>query len=261
MMERKHLLYEESEGIGFLTFNRPKAYNALNSEVIAELDAALDEIAKTDIRCLVLRGAGEKAFIAGADIGEMRDMGPEQARIFSEQGNAALKKLEDLPMPTIAAIQGHALGGGLEVALHCDLRIASVGATFAFPEVSLGIIPGYGGLQRLSALIGAGKARQLAFSAEKIGAKKAYEIGLVESIVQPDDLEQTALDFARKIAQNAPFAVRRAKAVLRGSIGKTAEEAEGLEIPAFSECFDTEDQKEAMRAFVEKRPHAPFTGR
>lgn len=256
----KYLHYERREQIGILRIDRPQALNALNSAVIAELSELLDSIASSDLRCLIITGAGDKAFVAGADIAEMKDLQPDQARTFSEAGNVVMEKLENLPMPSIAAINGYALGGGCELALACDIRIASERASFAFPEVSLGIIPGYGGIQRLVRLIGPARAKAMIFTAERIKAEAALSIGLVNSLAAPDELMGKAIALAEKIAAAAPLAVRAAKQVASASLGLNPVEANRLEVDPFAACFASSDQKEAMSAFLEKRQPRPFSG-
>uniref|UniRef100_S0DG09 Putative 3-hydroxybutyryl-CoA dehydratase n=1 Tax=termite gut metagenome TaxID=433724 RepID=S0DG09_9ZZZZ len=255
-----YLIYEVKNQIGLLTINRPKVLNALNSGVIAELDQILDGIAASGIRCLIVTGAGEKAFVAGADIAEMKDFTAAEAAAFSGEGNAVIAKLESLPCPTIAAVNGFALGGGCELALACDIRAASETAVFGFPETSLGIIPGYGGVQRLARLVGISKAKELVFTCGRISAGEAQVLGLVNMTAQPTELMAACMVMAGKIAKNAPVAVRAAKKVVNLSVGKTLSASVCLEAKPFASCFKTQDQKEAMNAFLEKRKHAPFTG-
>lgn len=246
--------------VGVLTINRPKALNALNSEVIAELSLQLDGIAASDLRCLVITGAGEKAFVAGADIGEMLHFTPEEALAFSHTGNAVMEQIENLPIPVVAVVNGFALGGGCELALACDIRIASERAVFGLPEVSLGILPGYGGVQRLARAVGSARAKQLAFTAEKVKAPEALALGLVNEVCPPENLLDTALRMAERIAGNAPVAVRGVKDVANRSVGMTQLESRRLESAAFAECFRTKDRLNAMEAFVNKQKPEPFTG-
>lgn len=256
----EYVLYEKQDQIGILTLNRPKALNALNSAVVAELTGLLDEIAASDIRCLIVTGAGEKAFVAGADIAEMKDFGQSEAEKFSAEGNVVMEKLESLPMPTIAAVNGFALGGGCELALSCDIRIASENAVFGLPEVSLGIPPGYGGIQRLVRIVGVAKAKEMLFTTNKIKAAKALSLGLVNAVSPPEELMDTCKAMAEKIASMAPLAIRAVKNVANASIGLTLEDATRLEVRDFGRCFGTHDQKTAMTAFVEKTKPEPFTG-
>lgn len=242
--------YSAENRIGLLTIHRPEALNALNAEVLNALDTRLDDLG--DIACLIVTGAGEKAFVAGADISEMAELSLVEAREFSERGNAVLAKLEDLRMPTIAAINGYALGGGLELALCCDIRIASENARFGFPEVSLGIIPGYGGIQRFSRAVGEQTAKRLVFSATRFDAKEALAMRLVEQITTPDELMTTCHSLADTISSHSEKAMAAAKSVFQENAEKTPIEARNLEAPAFSRCFLTEEQRQAMRKFLKK---------
>ena len=257
----EHILYERNGYTGILTITRPKALNALNSAVVAELSELLDKLAAEDIRCLIVTGAGEKAFVAGADVAEMQALSPQAAADFSDRGNEVMEKLEGFPMPVIAAVNGFALGGGCEVALSCDIRIASENASFSFPEAGLGIIPGYGGLQRMSRLVGIGKAKELAYTANRVSAAEALAIGLVNKVVPQPELLETCLGMAAKISANAPFAVKAIKKIINESIGLQLLETYRQERSLFAECFGTQDQKMAMAAFTEKRKPDPFTGR
>lgn len=255
------VLFERQQDVGILTVNRPKALNALNSGVVAELTAVLAEISASDIRCLIVTGAGEKAFVAGADIAEMSEMSPEQAMKFSAEGNLVMEALENLPMPTIAAVNGYALGGGCELALSCDIRIAAANAAFALPETSLGILPGYGGLQRMVRAVGLSKAKELAFTTNRVKVEEALSLGLVSAVYPAEELMGVCLAMAEKIALNAPVGVRGAKKVINESVGLTLQQAARLEEKPFGDCFATQDQREAMKAFVEKRKPEPFTGK
>lgn len=256
----EYLVYDRQGLVGILTISRLQALNALNSRMIAELGAFLASDSLSGVRCLVITGAGEKAFVAGADIAEMWDFTPSRAATFCDAGNAVMEKLENLSMPTIAAVNGYALGGGCELALACDLRLASRKALFALPEVSLGIMPGYGGMQRLARLIGPGRAKEMIYTGERVDAERALALGLVNAVVEPEELWAATMRLAEKIADNAPLAVRGAKRVINASLGKEAAEAYRLERDAFGNCFGTQDQREAMGAFVEKRKPAPFVG-
>lgn len=257
----QYLIYDVNDHVGLLTINRPEALNALNSAVVAELSAQLKEIAQSDVRCLILTGAGEKAFVAGADIAEMKDLEPAAAKKFSEEGNEVMEALENLPMPVIAAVNGFALGGGCELALSCDIRIASEKASFALPEVGLGILPGYGGVQRMVRAVGLAKAKELAFTTDRIKAEEALRIGLVNQVVSVEKLTDKAQEMAGKIAANAPFGVRAVKKMANESVGLLLSEATRRESEIFGACFETQDQKEGMTAFVEKRKHEPYTGK
>lgn len=255
-----YLKFEAQNDIGLLTINRPEALNALNSQVITELSTQLQEIAASSLRCLIITGAGSKAFVAGADIAEMKDLSVQEAQTFSEAGNQVMKQIESLPMPVIAAVNGYALGGGCELALSCDLRICGENAVFGLPEVGLGILPGYGGVQRLVRTVGLASAKEMAFTARNIKAEEALTIGLANQVVPAEELMDKAMKIAERIAVNAPFGVRAVKEVAQASVGLTVEKTFCLESELFGKCFSTEDQAEGMRAFLEKRKHAPYSG-
>ncbi|MGL5437445.1 MAG: enoyl-CoA hydratase/isomerase family protein [Lachnospiraceae bacterium] len=255
----EYVTYSQEDQIGVLTINRPKALNALNSQVVSELTKTLEQLAQSDIRCLIITGAGDKSFVAGADIGEMKDLSSEEAAAFSREGNRMMNLVEELAVPVIAAVNGYALGGGCELALSCDIRIAAENAVFALPEVSLGIIPGYGGIQRLVRTIGLARAKELAFTTNRMKAEEAKAIGLVNQVVAQKSLMTTCMELAGKIAANAPVSVRAAKQVANQSTRLS--ETHELEVQAFAACFDTEDQYHAMTAFVERRKSEPFTGK
>lgn len=254
------LLYTFENGIGTLTINRLQVMNALDWRSINMLSSLLDEIADSNIRCLVITGAGEKSFVAGADIKEMKDMSRAQGENLSRAGNGVMRKLEMFQVPVIAAINGYALGGGLELALACDIRIASENASFAMPEATFGIIPGYGGIQRLSRVIGQGRAREMVFTARRFDAYEAHAWGLVNAVYPLPELMPNALSLAEKIASNAPIAIMSAKHIMNESVGLELSAADQLEREAFGNCFGTWDQREAMQAFVEKRKPGPFKG-
>lgn len=250
----ENILYEKINNIGIITISRPKALNALNTATLKELDETLNRVAEDkDIYVLIITGSGEKAFVAGADISEMKDMNVLEGRAFGILGNTVFRKLEKLEIPTIAAVNGFALGGGCELALSCDIRLASENAKFGQPEVTLGITPGFGGTQRLPRIIGASNAKELIFTGRIVKADEALELGLVNKVVPADNLMPAARELAEKIALNAPIAVRLCKtAVDRGS---QCDIDTGLmyESEVFAQCFSTNDQKEAMEAFIEKR--------
>ena len=260
-MAYENLLYEKREAVAVITLNRPKVLNALNRRTLEELDACVREVIADDsVRVAILTGAGEKAFVAGADINELAQLTPVAGRDYGLFGQSVLDRIEASPKPFIAAVNGFALGGGCELAMACHLRIASENAKLGQPEVKLGIIPGYGGTQRLARLVGKGRALQLVMTGEQISAEQALKIGLVNEVVPLADLIPEAEAMAKKIAANAPLAVRFAiEAVNRGL---EMPQAEGLFLEAtlFSLCCTTEDMKEGTRAFLEKRP-AKFTGR
>ena len=245
--------YEQDGFVGVITINRPEALNALNADVVKDLDAVLDSIDLNTTRALVVTGAGEKSFVAGADIAAMSTMTVQEAREFSKAGNDVFRKLETLPIPSIAAVNGFALGGGNELAMSCDIRYCSENAMFGQPEVGLGITPGFGGTQRLARLIGTGKAKELVYSALNIKADEAYRIGLVNGVCTKEDLMPTVMKLAKKIASNAPIAVRLSKEALTDGYLSDMDHAISIEEKYFSECFETEDQKEGMKAFLEKR--------
>lgn len=247
--------------IGIITMNRPEALNALSSEVFADLTKALDQVEHDDdVYVVVITGAG-RAFVAGADIGEMANMNVEEGLAFSELGNGLLMRVDMFPKPTIAAVNGFALGGGCELSLACDIRIASEKAKFGQPEVGLGIIPGFGGTQRMARIIGTGPAMELIFTADTIDAKQAEKIGMVNHVVPAEELMNTAIAMAEKIASKAQVAIRTSKMALRRGIDCDINTAVTYEALAFATCFGTEDQKDAMKAFVEKRKLENFKNR
>ena len=251
--------YEPQGNIAYLTIDRPEALNALNAQVLADLDAALNAIDLDTVRCVIVRGAGEKSFVAGADIAQMKDLSPEESVAFSKKGNDIFCKLEKLPIPTIAAIGGYALGGGCELAMSCDIRLCSDTAVFGQPETGLGITPGFGGTQRLARLVGAGMAQQLVYTARNIKSDEALRIGLVNAVYPLSELYAAAEKMASIIASNAPIAVRAAKKAMNDGISLPIGEAVVCEEKAFGSCFETKDQQEGMGAFLEKRKHEPFT--
>ncbi|MCM0759471.1 short-chain-enoyl-CoA hydratase [Sporomusa sphaeroides DSM 2875] len=237
-----------------ITLNRPKALNALNSELLTELNGLLDEIAQDDsVKVVIITGSGDKAFVAGADIAEMQNISPLEGRAFGKFGQAIFNKLENIPQPVIAAVNGFALGGGCELAMACDIRIASDKAKFGQPEVGLGIVPGFGGTQRLPRLIGKGRAKELLYTADMINAEEAYRIGLVNRIVAADELLSTAKELAEKIMARAQAAVRLCKAAVNTGMDTDLESGIAYESEVFGLCFATADQKEGMSAFIGKR--------
>lgn len=261
MKEYQNLLYEVDGGIGIITINRPKALNALNGATMRELNELLDVIAQdSSVKVVIITGSGEKAFVAGADITEMQSMSAVEGRNWGKLGQAVFDKLENLPQPVIAAVNGFALGGGCELAMACDIRIASDKAKFGQPEVTLGITPGFAGTQRLPRLIGKGRAKELLFTGDMIDAAEAYRIGLVNKVVPPEELMATAKAMAQKIMSRAPVAVQLCKAAVNEGMDMDLQSAVAYEAEVFGLCFATADQKEGMTAFIEKRK-ANFTGK
>ena len=248
--------------IAVAVIDRAKALNALNSAVLDDLNALIDAVcADEEIRALVLTGAGDKAFVAGADIGEMSALTKAQGEAFGKKGNDVFRRLETLPIPVIAAVNGYALGGGCELAMACDIRICSDTAVFGQPETGLGITPGFGGTQRLARLVGAGMAKQMIYSAKNIKADEALRIGLVNAVYPAEELMPAAQKLAETIARNAPIAVRACKQAIDRGLELPIEEAIAIEETLFGSCFETEDQKEGMTAFLEKRRHEPYQNR
>lgn len=248
-----YITYEQDGFIGIITINRPKALNALNSEVLKELDACLDGVNLETTRALILTGAGEKSFVAGADIGEMSTLTKAEGEAFGKIGNDVFRKLETFPIPVIAAINGFALGGGCEISMSCDIRICSDNALFGQPEVGLGITPGFGGTQRLARIIGVGKAKEMIYAATNVKADEALRIGLVNAVYPLEELMPAAKKLAGKIAKNAPIAVRACKKAINEGLDVDMDKAIVIEEKLFGSCFESEDQKEGMLAFLEKR--------
>lgn len=253
--------YEQDGNIAVLTINREKALNALNADVLADIEAAIDAIDYNTVRALILTGAGAKSFVAGADIDAMSNMTQEEGKAFAKQGNDLFRKIEQLPIPVIAAINGFALGGGCELAMSCDIRLASDNALFGQPETGLGITPGFGGTQRLMRRIPVGKAKEMIYACTNVKAPEAKALGLVNEVYAQEELLPAAKKLAGKIANNAPIAVRQAKAAMNKGIDEDMDTAIVTEVDAFGQCFETEDQREGMKAFLEKRKHEPFTNK
>ncbi|SFB44811.1 short-chain-enoyl-CoA hydratase [Clostridium frigidicarnis] len=253
-MEFKNVLFEKEGKIAIVTINRPKALNALNTETLKELNCVLDVLEQDDdIYAVILTGAGGKAFIAGADITEMKDFNTIEGRKFSVLGNKVFRRFETLEKPVIAAIPGFALGGGCELSMACDIRIASEKAKFGQPEVGLGITPGFGGTQRLARLVGDGRAKEIIYTSRIVKADEAYSIGLVNKVVAPENLMDEAKKMANLIASQAPIAIKFSKIAITRGKQCDIDTALMYEAEVFGECFSTEDQKEGMNAFVEKR--------
>ena len=248
-----YITYEQEGFVGIITINRPKALNALNSEVLKELDACLDGVNLETTRALILTGSGEKSFVAGADIGEMSTLTKAEGEAFGKIGNDVFRKLETFPIPVIAAVNGFALGGGCEISMSCDIRICSDNALFGQPEVGLGITPGFGGTQRLARIIGVGKAKEMIYAATNIKADEALRIGLVNAVYPLEELMPAAKKLAGKIAKNAPIAVRACKKAINEGLDVDMDKAIVIEEKLFGNCFESEDQKEGMAAFLEKR--------
>lgn len=253
--------YEQDGFVGVVTINRPEALNALNTEVLNDLETVFDNIDLDATRVVVLTGAGDKAFVAGADISAMSMMTKHEGRAFGKFGNDIFRKIETLPIPTIAAVNGFALGGGNELAMSCDIRFCSENAVFGQPEVGLGITPGFGGTQRLARLVGTGKAKEMIFSGLNIKADEAYRVGLVNAVYPKEELMPAVLKLARKIASNAPIAVRNCKKAITDGYLFDLDHAMAIEEKCFSDCFESEDQQEGMKAFLEKRKVESFKNR
>lgn len=254
-----HVRYEQDGWVGTLTIDRQEALNALNVSVLNELDSALDRIPADEVRCLVVTGAGKRAFVAGADIAQMSTMTRQEAAGFGALGNAVLRRIEELPFPVVAAVNGYALGGGCELALACDLRVAADTAVFGQPEVGLGITPGFGGTQRLARLVGSGRAKELFYTGRRLTAADALAIGLVNAVHPYDHLQAEARRLADRIASNAPIAVRATKRAVDLGLRTDLDAALRIETTFFASCFESNDQREAMRAAVERRRPEPFT--
>ena len=260
------ILYEQKGQTAVITINREKALNALNSQVLDELNAVLDAVDLNEVRCLILTGAGEKSFVAGADIGEMSTLTKAEGEAFGKKGNDVFRKLETFPIPVIAAVNGFALGGGCEISMSCDIRLCTENAVFGQPEVGLGITPGFGGTQRLARLVGAGMAKQMIYTARNIKADEAYRIGLVNAVYGAEkDAEGNVVKTAKEvlmaaaekmaagIAKNAPIAVRNCKKAVNEGLDMDMDEAIVLEEKLFGDCFETEDQKYGMAFFLDKK--------
>jgi enoyl-CoA hydratase len=252
-MEYTKLIIEKQEDICIVKINNPQAMNALNSTVLSELDCAFSQIESDQtIKVVILTGEG-RAFVAGADISQMSTMSAAEGKAFGEQGAAVFRKIEQLKVPVIAAVNGFALGGGCELAMACDIRIASAKAKFGQPEVGLGITPGFSGTQRLPRLVGMGVAKELIYTADIIGADEAYRIGLVNKVAEPEALMDQAIEMAKKIASKAPIAVRYSKEAINRGCQVDIDTAIAIEANLFGLCFASEDQKEGMSSFLNKK--------
>ena len=260
------ITYEQEGFVGVITINRPKALNALNSQVLDELSEVFDSVDLATIRALVLTGAGDKSFVAGADIGEMSTLTKAEGEAFGKKGNDVFLKIENFPIPVIAAINGFALGGGCEISMSCDIRLCSDNAVFGQPEVGLGITPGFGGTQRLARTVGIGMAKQLIYTARNIKADEALRIGLVNAVYSAvtdeagnvtataqENLLAQAKKMAATIAANAPIAVRNCKKAINEGISLSIDKAVEVEEKLFGDCFESYDQKEGMANFLRKK--------
>lgn len=250
--------YEQKDNIGIVTISREKALNALNDVVLTELEQTMDSISLDEIRCVIITGAGSKSFVAGADIAQMKDLDKKGGEDFGLHGNRVFRKIETFPLPVIAAVNGFALGGGCELSMACDIRIASENAIFGQPEAGLGITAGFGGTQRLPRTISVGKAKEMLYTCSNVKAPQALELGLVNAVYPQETLMDEALKLAGKIAKNAPIAVRATKKAINEGLQVDMDEAIKVEANCFGSCFETEDQKNAMTAFVEKSKPSPF---
>jgi enoyl-CoA hydratase len=252
-MEFESIIVEIKDSVGLIKMNRPQAMNALNSQTLGELKEALSQLKDDDaVRVIIITGEG-KAFVAGADIAEMKDMTKEQAEEFSRTGQKVFNKIAKIKKPVIAAVNGFALGGGCELAMACDIRVASDKAKMGQPEVNLGVIPGFAGTQRLSRLVGTAKAKELIFTADMVDAQTALSIGLVNQVVPAEQLMDVCMEMAKKIASKGPKAVKLAKKVISEGIEEKLEKGSEYETEDFGECFASGEAKEGMSAFLEKR--------
>lgn len=257
-----NVLLEINNHVATITINRPKALNALSTEVLADLNSALAEVCQTkSVYALIITGAGDKSFVAGADIAEMKDKNVDEAAAYGRFGNQIFSRIENFRCPVIAAVNGFALGGGCELAMACDIRIASSNARFAQPETGLGITPGFGGTQRLPRLVGVGIAKELIYSCRQVKADEALAIGLVNKVVEPENLMEEAMKLANRIASNAPIAVANSKKAINDGLQTNIDAGISIEVKEFSDCFASEDQKMAMTAFVNKEKVEKFNNK
>ncbi len=253
-MAYEHIIFQVEEGIATITFNRPKALNALNAALLEEFSKALDEIeADENIRVLVLTGSGDKSFVAGADINELATFNPLTSKNFAQKGHAIIAKLQQLPIAVIAAVNGFALGGGTEIAIACDFIYASENAKFGQPEINLGLIPGFGGTQRLPRLIGSNRAKELIFTGKMISAAEAEKIGLANKVVPQDRLIEEVKNIANEIAAKGKASLRAAKQAINHGLNTDLATGIHIEVEGFSLCFASSDSKEGTSAFLEKR--------
>ncbi|MCF8001328.1 MAG: enoyl-CoA hydratase/isomerase family protein [Halanaerobiales bacterium] len=259
-MEFKNIVTQTANKKAYIKIDRPKHLNSLNKETLLEIEEAVDIVSdEENIRVLIITGKGDKAFVAGADIREMKEKNFDEAKEFAILGQQVFKKIENCPKPVIAVVNGHALGGGCELALACDIRIASKNAQFGQPEVGLGIIPGFGGTQRLSRIIGDGLAREYIYTGRYVNSRKAKEIGLINHLTELDELDKKAEEIADEIIANSPSAVEKAKEAINYRLNSFQDEGLEFEAHTFGECFNTYDQQEGMSAFL-KREEPQFKG-
>lgn len=256
----KAVLYESREDVGILRLNRPQSLNAFDAALLEELEEAIAAARVEEIRCLILTGAG-KAFAAGADIGAMAKFTQAEALAFSRRGNRLFDQIEMFPRPVIAAVNGYALGGGFELALACDLRIASEKASFALPETGLGIFPGWGGVKRLCRLAGPGLAAEMIYTGRRLSAPEAVGLGIINQVFSPETLEEESLKLAQKISGKSPLGVQNAKEAIQIQLRRGGRTGEDTAERLFSQCFETTDQQNAMEAFAAGKPIPPFMGR
>ncbi|MGB4609994.1 MAG: enoyl-CoA hydratase-related protein [Saccharofermentanales bacterium] len=251
-----------NEAVATITIDRPKALNALNTQVLQEIASAFAGLDLETVRCVILTGAGDRSFVAGADIGEMVDMDSAAGKELGITGNKVMRDIENFPIPVIAAINGYSLGGGNELAMSCDIRLASDNAIFGQPEVGLGITAGFGGTQRLARVIGSlSKAKEILYTGRNIKADQALEIGLVSAVYPQEELMPQAEKMAAIIAANAPIAVRYTKEAINRGLQTDIDSAIAIEVDLFGACFDSADQKEGMNAFLEKRKEKNFVNK
>jgi len=253
-MEYKNILVEVENNIATITFNRPQVLNAMNMETALEFGNAIQKCKDDDnVRVVIVTGSGDRAFVAGADINEFKGKSPREIMKFTEAGHSALRLMETMEKPAIAAVNGYALGGGLEISMACDVRFASDKARFGQPEITLGLIPGWGGTQRLARLIGMGRAKELIMSGEQVTAQRAYEMGLVNRVFPAEQLMDETRKFAEKLAGMPPFTTKMAKYAINYGYDLALDNANSLEIQCMSQCFSTKDLEEGVAAFLEKR--------
>ena len=253
-MSFENIILKTQNNIAIIYFNRPESLNALNNALFDELDIGLDKVnADTDIKVLILTGKGDKAFVAGADIAELVKMNPLQGKYFSRKGQKVFSKLENLPIPTIAAVNGFALGGGLEAAMGCDFIYASQKSLFGLPEINLGLIPGFGGTQRLARRIGINRAKELIFTGKNIKPQQAFDYGIINKICKPENLMEEVLKTANLIASKGKVALRSAKEVIQNGLNTDIETGCRIENDVFGLTMTSQDAKEGTTAFLEKR--------